>query len=137
MNKTWAVAIAIAWSILIGTTCLLPPSAFRAFSLQSIFELDKLIHLLIFFFFATFWLLSILPKEITVRHKIVVLVTGFAYGYVIEVIQNTDAVGRTFEWADIVADGLGTLLGVLLIHLNIKLILPLIKKRLPFIDKVY
>jgi glycopeptide antibiotics resistance protein len=129
-----ALFVAIAWTALIASSCLMPASAFKAFTFDSIFQLDKILHLTLYYVFIVLW--SLVSKVITVRQKYVLLIVGIAYGVLIEVLQATMSLGRSYELDDIIANTIGCVLGVLSIS-YIKRKLPLIKKYLPFMSKLY
>ena len=112
----------------------MPASAFKAFTFDSIFQLDKILHLTLYYVFIVLW--SLVSKVITVRQKYVLLIAGIAYGVLIEVLQATMSLGRSYELDDIIANTIGCVLGVLSIS-YIKRKLPLIKKYLPFMSKLY
>lgn len=134
MRLKGALFIAIAWTALIASSCLMPASAFKAFTFDSIFQLDKILHFTLYYVFIVLW--SLASKVITVRQKYVLLIAGIAYGVLIEVLQGAMSLGRSYELDDIIANTIGCILGVLSIsYINHKL--PLIKKYLPFMSKLY
>jgi glycopeptide antibiotics resistance protein len=134
MRLKGALFLAIAWTALIASSCLMPASAFKAFTFDSIFKLDKILHLTLYYVFIVLW--SLVSKVITVRQKYVLLIVGIAYGVLIEVLQAAMSLGRSYELDDIIANTIGCVLGVLSIS-YIKRKLPLIKKYLPFMSKLY
>ncbi|MFT5055366.1 MAG: glycopeptide antibiotics resistance protein [Pseudoalteromonas distincta] len=134
MQLKRALFVAIAWTALIASSCLMPASAFKAFTFDSIFQLDKILHLTLYYVFIVLW--SLVSKVITVRQKYVLLIVGIAYGVLIEVLQAAMSLGRSYELDDIIANTIGCVLGVLSIS-YIKRKLPLIKKYLPFMSKLY
>jgi len=134
MRLKGALFIAIAWTALIASSSLMPASAFKAFTFDSIFQLDKILHLTLYYVFIVLW--SLVSKVITLRQKYVLLIAGIAYGVLIEVLQGAMSLGRSYELDDIIANTIGCILGVLSIsYINHKL--PLIKKYLPFMSKLY
>ena len=134
MRLKGALFVPIAYTALIASSCLMPASAFKAFTFDSIFQLDKILHLTLYYVFIVLW--SLVYKVITVRQKYVLLIVGIAYGVLIEVLQATMSLGRSYELDDIIANTIGCVLGVLSIS-YIKRKLPLIKKYLPFMSKLY
>ncbi len=129
--------IAILWTLLIGTSCLIPASTFKPFSFDSFLQLDKLIHLILFFGWVTLWLLSIYKTEkLTFRKKGQLLFLGIFYGVLIEFLQSSMNLGRSFEVDDMLADGAGALLGVLCIDFLIKH-MSFFKKYVPFVKSIY
>jgi glycopeptide antibiotics resistance protein len=134
MQLKRALFVAIAWTALIASSCLMPASAFKAFTFDSIFQLDKILHLTLYYVFIVLW--SLVSKVNTVRQNYVLLIVGIAYGVLIEVLQAAMSLGRSYALDDIIANTIGCVLGVLSIS-YIKRKLPLIKKYLPFMSKLY
>lgn len=125
---------AILWTLFIASSCLLPASAFKSFSFDSLIQLDKLVHLILYITFVILWYLA-WPKWKR-SYSYVLLVVGIMYGVLIEILQSEMSLGRSYDIADILANTIGAILGVILIPF-ISLKLPLIKKYLPFLDKLY
>ncbi len=134
MRLRGAQYIAAAWSALIASSCLVPASTFKVFTYDSLFQLDKILHFTLYFIFTVLW--SIAFKVITARQKYVLLFTGIAFGVLIEMLQTIMSLGRSYELGDIIANTTGCVLGVLSMS-YIKHKLPLIKKYLPFMSKLY
>ncbi|MDB4107569.1 VanZ family protein [Bacteroidia bacterium] len=124
------------WTAFIASSCLLPASAFNEFSFDSIFELDKLIHLTLYFVLIILWSLAIGKQSLENKKKLSLLLYVVLFGVIIEVLQSSMSLGRHYDIEDIIANTIGSIIGVLLIPFvhNKK---PLIKKYLPFIDKLY
>ena len=131
-KPTW---VAIIWTLLIGTSCLIPAGVFKPFSFDTFFQVDKLIHLILFFGWVVFWLLAKNTK-LDRKDKITYFFIGSAYGVLIEFLQSTMHLGRSFEVDDIIADSVGALLGVLAINFIIKQ-MPFFKKYVPFVKYFY
>ena len=64
------------------------------------------------------------------------MVVGIAFGVLIEVLQWAMAMGRSYELDDIIANTIGSFLGLYLLPL-VRRMIPLLKKYLPFLNKVY
>jgi len=72
-------------------------------------HLDKIEHAIAYATLSFFWLLSFG----TTKKKINIIIgVCIAYGAVIEVLQSTTAY-RTFDYADMIANAIGVLLGML------------------------
>ncbi|MDG1724293.1 MAG: VanZ family protein [Bacteroidia bacterium] len=123
---------ATIWTIFIVSFCLLPSSIFKTFSSMSLFQLDKIIHILLYFVFVQLWALNLKKEE--QKNKIIILLIGIAYGVIIEYLQITMNMGRNFEIGDMIANTIGCILGVVLLTITQNL-LPLLKKYLPFRTK--
>ena len=124
---------AILWTLFIGSSCLIPASAFKDFSFDSLFQVDKVIHLTLYFFFVLLWALA-LPH--TKKNTITLLIVGISYGILIEVLQGSMHLGRSYELDDIIANTVGAILGALCIGF-VKRKMPFIKKYLPFASYLY
>ncbi|MGB0850300.1 MAG: VanZ family protein [Bacteroidia bacterium] len=125
---------AILWTLFIASSCLLPASAFKSFSFDSLIQVDKLVHLVLYITFVVLWYLA-WPSWKT-NYSFILLVIGILYGVLIEILQSEMSLGRSYDVADILANTAGAILGVILIPF-ISRKLPLIKKYLPFLDKLY
>jgi glycopeptide antibiotics resistance protein len=123
---------ATIWTIFIVSSCLLPSSIFKPFSSMSLFQLDKIIHLLLYFVFVQLWALNLKKEE--KKNKIIILLIGIVYGVIIEYLQITMNMGRNFEIGDMIANTIGCILGIVLLTITQNL-LPLLKKYLPFRPK--
>jgi hypothetical protein len=101
---------ATIWTIFIVSSCLLPSSIFKTFSSMSLFQLDKIIHILLYFVFVQLWALNLKKEE--QKNKIIILLIGIGYGVIIEYLQITMNMGRNFEIGDMIANTIGCILGV-------------------------
>ncbi|MBR9861545.1 hypothetical protein GYB22_12540 [bacterium] len=59
-----------------------------------------------------------------------------SYGILIEFIQGTAWINRSFEWADVLADALGVFLGIVLLPWCMRK-LPLAKKYIPILNRFF
>ena len=78
--------------------------------------LDKVFHMLIHCILSFIWLCFAFSSDkyhISVKTGIVVLVICFSYGIAIEVVQHWFTTSRQFDLIDILANGVGSLLGLL------------------------
>jgi VanZ family protein len=129
-----AYILAILWTLFIASSCLLPPSAFRSFSFDTLLGLDKIVHFVLYAIFILLWAMA--HKYITLKQKVVLLLTGITYGVLIEVLQSTMAIGRNYDIGDIVSNTVGCVIGVILITF-VQRTVPLLKKYLPFLNKLH
>jgi VanZ family protein len=134
MKLQRAYVLAILWTIFIASSCLLPAAAFRSFSFDTLLELDKIIHFVLYAVFILLWALAI--RDISMKQKITLLLIGVTYGILIEVLQSTMALGRSYDIGDIVSNTVGCIIGVILITF-VQRTVPLLKKYLPFLNKLY
>lgn len=125
---------AIFWTVAIVSTCLIPASSFSYFEFNSIFQIDKIVHFIMYAGFVILWFLS--AQHWTRKKSILLLITAILLGILIEILQGSMRLGRSYDVADMIANAIGAILGVLLLPFFDKH-LPLIKKYLPFMDKLY
>ncbi|MFT7230574.1 MAG: VanZ family protein [Bacteroidia bacterium] len=134
MKLNRAYILAILWTLFIASSCLLPPSAFRSFSFNTLLGLDKIVHFVLYAIFILLWALAF--RYISLKQKIALLLMGITYGVLIEVLQSTMAIGRNYDIGDIVSNIIGCVTGVILISF-VQRTAPLLKKYLPFLNKLY
>ena len=103
---------ALIWALIIVVGSLLSSS-----KVPSIAVSDKGIH---FFFYAIFAFLLYFPvyrtKKIAFSFlgtAVIIVLIGFIFGALIELVQDRYIVGRFGEWLDLVANSLGLLVGAL------------------------
>ena len=103
---------ALIWALIIVVGSLLSSS-----KVPSIAVSDKGIH---FFFYAIFAFLLYFPVYRTKRiafsflgSAVIIVLIGFTFGALIELVQDRYIVGRFGEWLDLVANCLGLLVGAL------------------------
>ena len=134
MRLTRAHLPAILWTSGILAASLLPASSFGSMSIDTILPIDKIVHFTFYFGFVILWFLALLSS--TLRARLSVLFIGIFLGIFMEFLQLQMRVGRSFDIADIAANSLGAICGLWLAPL-ISRKLPLVKKYLPFLSKVY
>jgi len=111
-NKKRALIFAIIWTMLILGACLIPG---REVPNVHIPMMDKWVHFVIFAGFSFLWLCTFSSINFTKMLNIFVL--SVALGYSVELLQDSGiTAGRSFERDDIIADGIGGFLGVVLFY---------------------
>lgn len=95
----------LLWTLCILIACLMPPSGLPKAPLLP--GLDKIVHIVLFAVWA--FLLAGYRRS----NVFLALLAGLALGTGIEFLQEASAMGRSFEWWDVVADLSGVLLGYL------------------------
>jgi VanZ family protein len=107
------LTIGILYTILITIILLIPSSEIPRIKVTFI---DKIAHVLIHGFLSLIWLwyrFSTDKCHISVKNVFVVLLICFSYGVIIEAAQHWFTLTRSFDIFDIVANGFGSLLGLL------------------------
>jgi VanZ family protein len=93
--------LALGWTIAIFIACSWPGDG-----MPNMANTDKWSHTGVFFVFGILWIW-------TGRKPSWVIAAGIAYGMLIEVWQGVMPIGRSFDWYDGLADGIGVIAGVL------------------------
>ena len=75
-------------------------------TLDSLMQVDKLIHFLMFFL-TTSWFALIYGD----KHKIILISSLVFYGLFLELMQMQFFIFRSFEWFDWLADSIGVIVG--------------------------
>jgi len=125
---------AILWTLFIASSCLLPASSFKEFSFD-LFELDKLVHLILYFVFVLLWAISS-KTDFSKKQTLILAAVSIAFGIVIEILQSTMGLGRAYDIDDIIANTIGCILGIVCIPF-IRRKMPLLKNHLPFLRNLY
>lgn len=104
--------LAIIWTVIMLIGCLTPHSELPD---ELVNWNDKGQHIAIFALFTLLWRLAGL-KFTTVA------ITGLVFGALIEVLQYILPINRSADWADLFADSIGVLVGMLLVPLAQKVV---------------
>lgn len=88
---------------------------------QTIRLSDKILHGLMYTFLAVAWMLPLIRRVSFFRSGVVVFLSVTLYGGLMEILQHFCTLTRTGEMADLYADALGALLGVLLVGIYAKI----------------
>lgn len=101
---------AVGWTLLIFFLCLIPG---RDIPHVKVPLVDKWVHFILFGIFSFLWLLSLVHTNLT--RLFIVFIAAIGTGWMVEELQGLlVSLGRSKDKMDIVADGVGGLLGVLL-----------------------
>jgi len=113
MSILYRYRFAAAWAMMIFILSTANPNAFPDITFNFVFGIDKLVHFLLYAFLA---LLLILVKTRIkfLIHTVYMFLLSVAYGISIEILQGMFFAGRTFDYADIIANTIGAAIGVLI-----------------------
>jgi VanZ family protein len=112
LKRTTVTLLLIGWISFIVFVSL---ASFPSISQVKVENGDKYVHLILYFvltfllFFSRF-----IPSGYSKKAKLIVcLLSCILFGIIIEIMQREFTESRQFEWSDIVANSLGSLVGVL------------------------
>jgi VanZ family protein len=109
---------AIAWFILTLILLTLPGKDLPQIGWMENLPVDKVIHIFLFFVLVTlfFWgIVSTKPGTANKRVLVFIALTALLYGIAMEFVQKYWVPNRSFDEWDIVADGVGSFLPLLLV----------------------
>lgn len=110
------------WTLVVFVLLVAPASLFSSGQkpLIPFLHTDKIIHFVMFGFFAFFLYFYLLQKGFEQGRKLILvcLLSAAAYGLAGEVLQLLTAslLGRSFSWWDFVADTLGAIVATFVAH---------------------
>ncbi|TGE17834.1 VanZ family protein [Hymenobacter elongatus] len=114
------VALPLAWAALVLVLTLTPAQNMPTVPPWQLLSFDTAAHAFVFFVLAAFsYFSSVRQRRYHWRQRwafSVVFAEGIALGALIELLQITMRLGRHGEWSDVISDGLGTALGLLVAH---------------------
>lgn len=108
-----ALLLAIFWTLGILLACLIPGNEVPQVSIPFA---DKWVHFIIFAGFSFLWLSTF--KHANTSKGMLIFILSIILGYAVELLQDSGITrGRSYDVYDVVADGIGGVLGVLLFFL--------------------
>jgi len=112
--------LALAWALIIAALCLTPGKALPQWQWADLLSVDKLIHALMFGVF-TYLLARGLRERATNAWPMgrLLWIAGslsFAYGALMEVLQEWPGLGRNGDMVDLTANTIGAVLGAYIVH---------------------
>ncbi len=103
--------MALTWTILTLYLSLVPAKKMPNLNIWDIVGIDKAGHLVFYIIFSFLWLMAFRSRE---KLKIIVLIFSVSFGILMEICQFYLFNGRSFEYYDILANIIGSLIGVIL-----------------------
>ncbi|MFL2570232.1 MAG: VanZ family protein [Flavobacteriales bacterium] len=103
--------IAIVWVVVIAILHAIPASDFPEVSFSDFFQLDKLIHAVIFMIGVYLFAVALKEKQ-KIQFLRYIVISFIAYGLLLEVLQGLVFVERSADILDWLADTIGVFLGV-------------------------
>ncbi len=114
---------AIAWALIILLLCGMNGAHFPKFNIASFIRIDKIAHMVLFGFFT--YLIAIASQKAFVNSTSFKLIfpaffIGTFYGILIEVMQATIFINRSYDYLDMLANTLGCLIAWVVLHFKLK-----------------
>jgi VanZ family protein len=103
--------LTLLWWIITFYLMIMPPSDLPTLAFSETLRIDKLVHISMFAILAV-GLMVVFPERYLPVRVVWVTIIAVAYGILMELVQLYFVPFRSFEWLDIVADTVGTIIGV-------------------------
>jgi len=112
------VVFAIIWLLIITTLLCIPGTELPKIKWENKIWLDKWVHVFLFMVLVILWNKSYSGKKGTQVNTrkifLQIMILGFLYGILMEVVQEYFIINRSFDLMDILADGAGCFIGYLI-----------------------
>lgn len=115
MPKFYLLSLALTWTALVSYLCLVRSSEIPVVQIEN---LDKWVHSFFHLVFTLVWFLFFRKKmwaQSILRPLVLAVGFSFVFGILIELLQNYLSTTRNADYLDVVANIVGSLLGLLLI----------------------
>lgn len=112
LKRTTATLLLIGWISFIAFISL---ASFPSISQVKVENGDKYVHFVLYFVLTFLLFYSrVLPVDYSKKAKFFIcLLVSISFGMIIEIMQGEFTQSRQFEWSDLVANSLGSLVAVL------------------------
>ena len=105
--------VAAAWTIFIIVATLLPKEAVSQSNFFNIPHFDKVSHLAAYLLLVFLWSSTLFEKTTKIKAARIAFYSSIIMGIVLEILQWQLNVGRHFEILDIIANIIGSILGLI------------------------
>jgi VanZ family protein len=110
-----SIVFAVIWFLLVTSLLCIPGSKLPKITWQDKIWLDKWVHIFLFMILVILWSMAYSHKKSTQidNRKIFfqIMVVGWFYGIAMEFVQKYFIPFRSFDLGDIIADGIGCVVG--------------------------
>ena len=106
----YKLSLALGWLSLISYLFFLPGSALPENDLFNYVQLDKWIHISFFIILICLWSWALLLNKR--KSFIILFISAVTYGLLVEICQDRLVINRSFDVYDLVADSVGSFLGI-------------------------
>ena len=112
------IAFAVIWLLIITTLLCIPGTELPRITWEDKIWLDKWIHVFLFMILVILWNKAYSGKKSmhlnTRKMFFQIMIVGFVYGILMELVQKYFIPYRSFDVRDILADGVGSFMGYLI-----------------------
>jgi len=112
-----AIVFAVIWLLIITTLLCIPGTELPKITWEDKIWLDKWVHVFLFMILVILWNKGYSGKKriqaTTRKIYLQIMILGFLYGILMEIVQEYSIINRSFDLMDILADGVGCFIGYL------------------------
>lgn len=105
--------VAAGWTIFLIAGTLLPKEVVSQSNWLDIPHLDKVSHLIAYAILVFFWSIALVEKTTKIKAARIAFYGAIALGVILEILQWQLNVGRHFEILDIIANIIGSIIGLI------------------------
>ena len=112
MDRKYISKIAFFYSLFLILLSLVPIPDL-GWPIFKLFEIDKLVHFVMYFSLTILWCLA---SENFYKSNFKLLLFAIFFGFVLEIFQHILPFGRYFDLGDLVANSLGVIFGIFILY---------------------
>lgn len=109
--------MAVLWLVIVSTLLCIPGTELPKVKWDNKIWLDKWIHVFLFMILVILWNKAYSGKKnmLANTRKVFfqIMILGFIYGILMELVQKYFIINRSFDLIDVIADGVGSITGYL------------------------
>ncbi|MEZ4858885.1 MAG: VanZ family protein [Flavobacteriaceae bacterium] len=114
LEAKFIAGLAITYSFIVTLLMVLPVSAGTPIQIPFF---DKFLHIMVYLLWTFIWLSYVkLSNSKAQKRYVVIPILLFIYGIIIEVIQGKFIANRSHDFWDVMANGMGILIGLLVFY---------------------
>ena len=112
MDRRYISKITVYYTLFLIILSLIPVTDFGLPKFQ-LFEIDKLVHFFMYFLLTILW--SFASKNLY-NSTFKLLLFAIFFGFALEIFQHILPFGRYFDLADLLANSLGVIFGIIILY---------------------
>jgi len=112
LDRSYISKIAVCYTLVLIFFSLTPNPDF-GFPKFQLFEIDKLVHFIMYFSLTILWYFA---AENFFNSNFKLLLFALLFGLVLEIFQHILPFGRYFDLADLLANSLGVIFGIIILY---------------------
>ena len=112
MDRRYISKITVYYTLFLIILSLIPVPDLGIPKFQ-LFEIDKLVHFVMYFSLTILWCLA---SKNFYKSNFKLLLFAIFFGFVLEIFQHILPFGRYFDFGDLLANGLGVIFGIIILY---------------------